>query len=160
MATICAADPWGQFRCCWMHTSFLQDSRFFYMVLEPLGCSLHEFTKKNDYRGFWLQPARPESFPREEFCEVQGDEVLCKKKRSRPVGIKIIDFGNTVREHDRREKLINTRQYRGPGKFEASDDGAVWEHSVGQLDSCIPEGCSKSVLPSHLKASRMSHRLH
>mmetsp|Transcript_32165 Transcript_32165/g.75167 ORF Transcript_32165/g.75167 Transcript_32165/m.75167 type:complete len:249 (+) Transcript_32165:402-1148(+) len=97
-----------------MHTSFLQDSRFFYMVLEPLGCSLHEFTKKNDYRGFWLHPARPESFPREEFCEVQGDEVLCKKKRSRPVGIKIIDFGNTVREHDRRDKIINTRQYRGP----------------------------------------------
>ena len=85
LATICAADPWGQFRCCWMHTSFLHDSRFFCMVLEPLGCSLHEFTKENDYRGFWLQPARPEWFPREEFCEVQGDEVLCKKKRSRPV---------------------------------------------------------------------------
>ena len=31
-----------------------------------------------------MEPARPEWFPREEFCEVQGDEVLRKKKRSRP----------------------------------------------------------------------------
>ena len=159
LAAICAADPWGQFRCCWMHTSFLHDSSFFCMVLEPLGCSVYEFTKNNDYRGFWLQdiqiiakqllyalnflhtkmrythtdlkpenimltsmePARPEWFPREEFCVVQDDEVLRKKKRSRPqylrprsAGIKIIDFGNTVREHDRREKIINTWQYRGP----------------------------------------------
>ncbi|CAE7251064.1 AFC2 [Symbiodinium necroappetens] len=157
LATICAADPWGQFRCCRMHTSFLHDSRFFCMVLEPLGCSLYESIKANDYRGFWLQdiqiiakqllyalnflhtkmrythtdlkpenimltsmePARPEWFPREEFCE--GDGVLRKKKRSRhqylrprSAGIKIIDFGNTIREHDRRETIINTRQYRGP----------------------------------------------
>eukprot|EP00439_Symbiodinium_sp_Y106_P008595 s8723_g1.t1 len=109
LATICAADPWGQFRCCWMHTSFLHDSRFFCMVFEPLGSSLYEFIKKNDYSGFWLQdiqiiakqllyalnflhtkmrpenvmltsmePARPEWFPREDFCE---GEVLRKKKR-------------------------------------------------------------------------------
>jgi dual-specificity kinase len=38
-----------------MHDTFTHDSRFFCLVFEPLGVSLYDFLKSNNFRGFWAQ---------------------------------------------------------------------------------------------------------
>eukprot|EP00927_Polykrikos_kofoidii_P048205 TRINITY_DN42425_c0_g1_i1.p1 TRINITY_DN42425_c0_g1~~TRINITY_DN42425_c0_g1_i1.p1 ORF type:complete len:579 (-),score=119.96 TRINITY_DN42425_c0_g1_i1:55-1791(-) len=49
------ADPDGTSGCAIMYETFLHDSRFYCLVFEPLGTSLYDFLKANDFRGFWMQ---------------------------------------------------------------------------------------------------------
>ncbi|CAE8716736.1 unnamed protein product [Polarella glacialis] len=49
------ADASGSSRCSLMYDTFTHDSKFFCLVLEPLGMSLYDFIKKNHFRGFWVQ---------------------------------------------------------------------------------------------------------
>jgi dual-specificity kinase len=49
------ADPHGiKSRSAIMLDSFMHE-RHFCLVMEPLGVSLYDFLKKNDFRGFWMQ---------------------------------------------------------------------------------------------------------
>lgn len=49
------ADPHGmKSRSAIMLDTFMHE-RHFCLVMEPLGVSLYDFLKKNDYRGFWMQ---------------------------------------------------------------------------------------------------------
>lgn len=38
-----------------MYETFTHDNRHFCLVFEPLGVSLYDFCKRNNFRGFWLQ---------------------------------------------------------------------------------------------------------
>jgi serine/threonine protein kinase len=49
------ADPSGESGCAIMYDTFVHESKFFCLVFEPLGMSLYDFMKDNDYRGYWLQ---------------------------------------------------------------------------------------------------------
>eukprot|EP00931_Biecheleriopsis_adriatica_P053836 TRINITY_DN31600_c0_g1_i1.p1 TRINITY_DN31600_c0_g1~~TRINITY_DN31600_c0_g1_i1.p1 ORF type:complete len:480 (+),score=93.91 TRINITY_DN31600_c0_g1_i1:80-1441(+) len=55
LSDIRKADPTGSSRCAMMYDTFTHDSKFFCLVFEPLGMSLYDFLKKNDFRGFWVQ---------------------------------------------------------------------------------------------------------
>lgn len=52
------ADPDGKYGNSIMYDTFTHDSKFFCLVLEPLGTSLYDFLKENEYRGYWLQDIR------------------------------------------------------------------------------------------------------
>merc|ERR1740138_1713305 len=49
------ADPEGRSGCAVMFDTFTYDSKFFCLVFEPLGTSLYDFLKDNEYRGYWMQ---------------------------------------------------------------------------------------------------------
>lgn len=49
------ADQKCSSRCALLSDVFVHDSKFFCMVFEPLGPSLYEFVKANNFRGFWMQ---------------------------------------------------------------------------------------------------------
>lgn len=55
LADIRKADPYGKSGCAVMYETFTHDSKFYCLVFEPLGVSLYDFLKDNDFRGFWLQ---------------------------------------------------------------------------------------------------------
>lgn len=55
LADIRKADPQGTSGCSIMYETFTHDQRFFCLVLEPLGTSLYDFLKSNNFRGFWMQ---------------------------------------------------------------------------------------------------------
>jgi len=48
------ADPEGKHRCAIMYEHFVHSAKFFCMVFEPLGTSLYDFLKDNEYRGYWM----------------------------------------------------------------------------------------------------------
>lgn len=48
-------DPQGSSGCVIMYETFLHAERYFCLVTEPLGTSLYDFLKSNEYRGFWMQ---------------------------------------------------------------------------------------------------------
>lgn len=53
---IARADPDGvASRSAIMYESFMHGNAHFCLVFEPLGVSLYDFLKLNDFRGFWLQ---------------------------------------------------------------------------------------------------------
>jgi len=49
------ADPHGSSRCAIMYDTFTHLNKYFCLVFEPLGISLYDFLKKNNFRGFWAQ---------------------------------------------------------------------------------------------------------
>jgi len=49
------ADPRGTSGCAIMYETFVHESKFFCLVFEPLGTSLYDFLKDNEYRGYWMQ---------------------------------------------------------------------------------------------------------
>lgn len=49
------ADPDGKNGCAIMYEHFIHSAKFFCMVFEPLGTSLYDFLKDNEYRGYWMQ---------------------------------------------------------------------------------------------------------
>lgn len=49
------ADPNGTSGCALMCDTFTHVNKFFCLVFEPLGVSLYDFLKNNDFRGFWMQ---------------------------------------------------------------------------------------------------------
>mmetsp|Transcript_163230 Transcript_163230/g.301382 ORF Transcript_163230/g.301382 Transcript_163230/m.301382 type:complete len:544 (+) Transcript_163230:106-1737(+) len=55
LADIRKADPQGKSGCAIMYDTFTHESKFYCLVFEPLGVSLYDFLKDNDFRGFWLQ---------------------------------------------------------------------------------------------------------
>lgn len=52
---IAKADPEGKSGCAIMYETFVHDTRFYCLVFEPLGTSLYDFVKANDFRGCWMQ---------------------------------------------------------------------------------------------------------
>lgn len=48
-------DPEDRSACSILYDTFTHDLKFFCLVLEPLGTSLYDFLKDNEYRGYWLQ---------------------------------------------------------------------------------------------------------
>ncbi|CAK0889883.1 unnamed protein product, partial [Prorocentrum cordatum] len=55
LADIRKADPAGKSGCSIMYETFVHEQRFFCLVLEPLGTSLYDFLKANNFKGFWMQ---------------------------------------------------------------------------------------------------------
>lgn len=49
------ADPDDRSACSILYETFTHDTKFFCLVLEPLGTSLYDFLKDNEYRGYWMQ---------------------------------------------------------------------------------------------------------
>lgn len=47
------ADPRGSSGLAMMYETFMHEGKFFCLVFEPLGVSLYDFIKKNNFRGFW-----------------------------------------------------------------------------------------------------------
>jgi len=60
------ADPDGSSGCAIMYETFVFDNRFFCLVFEPLGTSLYDFLRANDFRGFWMQDIQ--SFSEQCMC--------------------------------------------------------------------------------------------
>jgi len=48
-------DPDGTSGCCIMYETFTHEKKFYCLVFEPLGTSLYDFLKANDFRGYWMQ---------------------------------------------------------------------------------------------------------
>jgi len=48
-------DPNGTSGCAILYDTFTYEQRFFCLVFEPLGESLYDFLKANDFRGFWVK---------------------------------------------------------------------------------------------------------
>lgn len=48
------ADTSNSSRCALMSDVFVHEEKYFCMVFEPLGLSLYEFIKANNFRGFWM----------------------------------------------------------------------------------------------------------
>lgn len=126
--------------CVKLFSHFYHDGHFC-MVFEPLGISLYDLIKKNGYVGFPLETVRTicrqllqameflhsislihTDLKLENILLVDGTRFTTTNypKVDRSVEfpidprIKIIDFGGATFDDDRKQRIINTRQYRGP----------------------------------------------
>jgi len=109
------------------------------LSFEPLGKSLYEFMKANEYRGFRMRHVKSFGYQllkAVEFChsiklihtDLKPENILLEsseythEKRGHsnnyrvPVSerIRLIDFGGATFEDDHHSRVINTRQYRSP----------------------------------------------
>jgi serine/threonine protein kinase len=110
------------------------------LVFEPLGMSVYDFIKRNDYTGFKLNDVKNMSkqlisameflhsmnlihtdlkLENILFINDSSDKIINNDGKEyyqiRNSNIKIIDFGGTTYDNDRsKSTIINTRQYRGP----------------------------------------------
>eukprot|EP00605_Chrysophyceae_sp_TOSAG23-4_P002323 GSChrysophyteH1.ASY1.ANO1.2569.1 assembled CDS len=109
-----------------LYTSFTHYGHYC-MVFEPLGQSLLDYIQKNKYCGFPLTYVRLISaqllsaltfmtgqhlihtdLKLENILFVPSEDIECYPN------IKLIDFGGATHDEERKSRIINTRQYRGP----------------------------------------------
>lgn len=55
LSEIHQADPRGKSRCAVLYDTFTHARQHFCLVFEPLGVSLYDFLKSNDFQGYWMQ---------------------------------------------------------------------------------------------------------
>lgn len=134
-------DPLNKYHCVRLTATFFH-GRYYSMVCDPLGVSLYDFLKANNYQGFFvedIQTITKNSLECLEFLhntmrlthtDLKLENLLFtydgsstvrnpraqKMNMQRPnnADIKVIDFGNATFEDDHHSSIINTRQYRSP----------------------------------------------
>lgn len=93
------------------------------ITFELLSLNLYELTKKNNFAGFSVHLVRRFAYAilrclealhesRIIHCDLKPENVLLKQHQR--TGIKVIDFGSSCFEHQRRHTYIQSRFYRSP----------------------------------------------
>lgn len=135
------ADKTGNSLCVRMRKSFVchhRHKRHVCLVFEPLGRSLYDFLKRNDFQGFSLEHVRDFSYQilfGIAFCherslihtDLKLENVLLVNdtydrieqdgrayRIPTETDVRIIDFGGATYSEQHHARMINTRQYRAP----------------------------------------------